>query len=126
MKMAQVRIRGLKRLRNEAQTAASFANALKITNYTSPELVIEWDGLDQLAAVDVDWHDEYKPTGLLSDILRLPVQPRWSWITHGQGVRLIYEAQGALTAEEIAVLSSMTFGNLFGGRTGVEIKAETR
>jgi hypothetical protein len=122
----RVLIRGREQPRKDGKSVASFREALAITDCAAPEPVIEWFGLDQLAAVDVDFHGDYRPTGLEGDMHRLPVQPSWFWITHGGGARLIYQAQGDLTAHEIAVLSIMTFGPAFIGQTGLEIKSETR
>jgi hypothetical protein len=123
-----IRIRGLKQARNKARTFGSFAEALAITDYPVPEPVIEWDGLDELAAVDVDYHGDYKPSGLMGEMRLLPVGPAWFWITHGGGARLVYQRQGDLSAHEIAALSIMTFPNpsFRGGCTGIEIKHETR
>jgi hypothetical protein len=122
----EIRLRGLKQSRPDGRLVASFKEALAITDYQASEPVLEWKGLDELAAVDVDFHGEYKPKLTGFESYRLPVQPSWYWTTHGGGARLIYEAQGELTAHEIAVLSVMTFGTLFYHCTGVEIKSETR
>jgi hypothetical protein len=92
------------------------------------DVVIEWDSLDRVAAVDVDYHGVRKPEehDLEYWIRSLPLAPRYAWVTHNQGARLIYYATDNLTAHEVAALAVCLFQHRFPGRSGVQILHHTR
>jgi hypothetical protein len=79
---------------------------LAIKDYPKPEPVIEWSDQMALCLVDVDWHGEEKPDRytLRQAVQRLAPAPDYWWISHGGGLKLVYEARWPLDADELAAL----------------------
>jgi hypothetical protein len=92
------------------------------------EPVMSWNSHDDIAAIDIDYHREGKPTAaeLASRIGRVEPSPAYSWITHGGGVRLIYVRHRGYTALEQALLAMIDVSPMFRDATGIEIKHDTR
>ncbi len=113
--MSQPAERG-KVLTGETPLAAIEA-ALGVVDYPVPEPLLEWDGTDYLAALDLDFHDRLlgdrpSPERLASLVARVHPLPALWWITHGRGLRLIYQAMGGLTAAELAACAALTLRSL--------------
>lgn len=91
----------------------AIANAIAIEDYPAPEPVIEWEGKDQLAVVDVDFHHaplDGRPSPQRLESLALRIRPRAAlhWCSHGRGLHLVYQAQGGLTAAELAACAAVS------------------
>lgn len=81
------------------------------------EPIISWDGTERLCALDFDRHDvdyDRRPSVEVSEHLSLRVQPRplFTWVTHGRGLRLLYEAANGFTASELAGIAALSLGSL--------------
>jgi hypothetical protein len=106
----------------------AFEQALAKKDYGPPEPVITWQGKDEIAALDWDWHGGQKPnrSNVEGDIRRLIMEPGYSWSTHGGGARLIYFGTPLLTAYEQAALCIATVGEAFRLSDEPEINTTTR
>src|SRR5687767_11537600 len=108
----------------------AFDRALDDTTLTVDEPIMSWHSLDDVAAIDVDYHDGSvpEPAWLLDSAKRVEPRPNLYWVTHGGGLRLIYFADrgGSFTAHELALLAMIHIAPRFGGATGIEIKTDTR
>jgi hypothetical protein len=129
----QVRLRGMHQhavngtVCTDENLTEAFAAALGIENYEEPDPVIEWSGTEELAALDIDFHGEYKPERHRLEYYGSWVEPRpaYWWITHGDGLRLIYFAARPFTAEELAAIAALWIKGK-ADPSGLEIKSETR
>lgn len=100
-------LRGLRQPAIAGRTFDSFDQALACTDYGEKEPIIEWKSLENVAALDVDFHDGYKPDlRHLEKVIRdVRPSPKCGWITHGGGLRLIFSAIDPLSAEEVAAIA---------------------
>jgi hypothetical protein len=98
------RVRGIRCAAGTGTQFTSFADALAYTGCPDAEPVIEWDGVEAVAAVDLDFHGTAapEPALLTNDAQALSPRPSWFWATKSGGLRCVYVAAGALTAEELA------------------------
>lgn len=73
---------------------------------------LEWDNIEQLAVLDVDYHDlplERRPEDFQLETLALIVRPnpKMFWVSKGRGLHLVYEPVDGLTAEEAAACGGL-------------------
>jgi DNA polymerase bacteriophage-type len=131
-----VTLRGLHELKAHGRIVAgatamdALQAALAATDYPAPEPVLEWQGTDDLALIDIDFHDlplEERPLSMRLEAIAAVVHPRpaLSWVTHGQGLRLGYASLGGFTAAELAACAALAVRGLEPTAT-VEILARTR
>lgn len=114
-------------------TAAEPLEALRSaieTAHLGTEPIISWDGLDTLAAVDLDYHQhayDARPTHAQLRALADLVEPRARcvWSTHGRGLRLIYTPIAGYTAAELAGVAALALVSREPSAR-VEIKTVTR
>lgn len=113
----------------------TFVELLAIEGYSWPEPMIEWDNVEQLAAVDVDFHSDNRPPRdyLLSQSGLLLPTPNMRWVSHGGGLRAIFFPAQGFAADECAALylkNMLARGAAFfmrGARiTSVELCTRTR
>ena len=71
--------------------------------------VITWDNIEALAIVDFDCVEGRPWTldQLDAALLDFHPMPSWAWVTHGGGIRLIYETMPGITADKIAALAAL-------------------
>jgi hypothetical protein len=74
--------------------------------------ILEWDNIELLAVLDVDYHDlllDDRPQPFQLEALALIVRPKpvMFWISKGRGLHLIYEPVAGLTAEEAAACAGL-------------------
>jgi hypothetical protein len=91
------------RLSPETSSYSSFSDAL--THPAGDDSVIEWESIDETAAVDFDWHGVPSPEApqLTAAVYQCRPVPRFAWITKNGGLRLIFQRQGDVSAEVLAV-----------------------
>ncbi len=71
--------------------------------------VVSWDGTEDLACLDVDWHTGGGPPKNVSSFVSLvSPSPRYWWVSRGGGLHLIYES-GDLSAGEYAAIAALWF-----------------
>jgi hypothetical protein len=73
---------------------------------------LEWDDIEQLAVLDVDYHSlplDQRPQLFQLEALALIVRPNpvMFWISRGRGLHLLFEPVGGLTAEEAAACGGL-------------------
>jgi hypothetical protein len=73
---------------------------------------LEWDDIEQLAVLDVDYHGlpfDGRPQEFQLVALALVIRPRpiMFWISRGRGLHLVYQPVGGLTAEEAAACGGL-------------------
>jgi hypothetical protein len=73
---------------------------------------LEWNDIEQLAVLDVDYHDlplDQRPQPFLLEALALIIRPRprMFWVSNGRGLHLLYEPVAGLTAEEAAACGGL-------------------
>ena len=127
---AKVMLRGRFCQAGSARACDNFGHALGVLDYEEPEPLIYWEGTEQLAMLDVDYHDrkyEDRPTlpqlYALAELVR--PRPRWLWSTHGRGLRLVYENREPFTAGELAAIGAVFLSEREPSAT-CEIKTVTR
>lgn len=107
-----------------------FKQAIELKDCPEPEPVIEWVGVEEIAALDLDYHGEYRPdeAEFFRMASQLAIRPRYHWRTHGGGWRGIFFAQEPLSAEEQAALVVFQLKDdlAFKRATGYEVKPHTR
>jgi hypothetical protein len=110
-----------------ADAYAAFNLALAVADYPMPEPVIDWQGLDELAVLDVDYHG-VKPWMNNADCVvdSIQPQPRLWWESHGGGIKLVFTPCDPLTAKEQAAIARMVLRQAGGNETGIEIMSRTR
>jgi hypothetical protein len=128
-----VRTRGKHQRKDEAteHTAATPLEAvdlaLRCTHHPADsEPVAWWEGTDQLASADADFHGERKFAERdLRSAGFIEPYPLRLWVSHGGGVKTVHTAVGVLDADEAAALWLLGFLSKFGqgGCTGVEVKS---
>lgn len=123
-----VKLRGMKSPEAAAVAFPGLEAALACT-VLPPDPVLSWSD-DRLAALDVDFHDvplDRRPTEAeFSRVLgRFTPAARWSWLTHGRGFRLIFEAVAPYSAAELAAVASLSIADLYPAAS-FEVKSETR
>ena len=127
---APVKIRGMNQKDVEAHEYVSFSEALRCSTYPVSEPLITWSGMDTLCAVDGDYHGfshdkRPDPEYLRGRLAALAPVPLFIWITHGRGIRLIYEAREGYLASELASVGAARLLQLEPLAT-MELKSETR
>lgn len=131
-----VRMRGLQQPRDSAieYTAEIPLDALKaalaVRDCSSPEPVLEWEDVTQLAALDVDFHDlpqsgRPSPEQLTAMANAIRPKPAFSWVSHGRGLKLVYAKAGGLDANELAACATLSVRSLAPTAT-TEIMSQTR
>ena len=90
---------------------------------------IEWDDIEQLGILDVDFHSlplDQRPQPFHLEALALSVRPKPSafWVSRGRGLHLVYEPADGLTAEEAAACGGLHILQMDGTCT-IEILART-
>lgn len=118
------------RVIQEATYRETLRAALDIDDFNDAEPVLEWSGTDQLAVLDVDYHDvemNARPNERQLALLARQVrpQPAFSWRSHGRGLHLVYVAVDGFTAAEIAAVAGLSVKGL-DSSCSIEIKSETR
>jgi len=93
---------------------SSFADALA---GGADDDVLEWDDIEQLAILDVDYHDlppDQRPQPFQLEALALIIHPRpkMYWFSKGGGLHLVFEPTHGLTAEEAAACGGFHFKQL--------------
>ncbi len=117
------------RVEENADPIEAFKAALELGGNVA-EPVIEWDGTDRLACLDVDFHgvearflpDEAALTGLLP---HWQPTPAVAWLSHGRGFHGIFRDSQGWTAGELAAVSALTVIPRF-PEASVEVKSTTR
>jgi hypothetical protein len=103
----------------------AFRTALGVT--PDQESVVVWRGTRELCAVDFDASKGYEFDDAKLMVLLDTFQPRpaVAWVTKSGGLRMVYEAQGEFTADEVGAVALL---NLSDARPseGLELKHETR
>lgn len=91
------------------------------------ESVIEWHDQKILCAVDFDVAPEYAHTDvdLLLLLERFHPKPAFAWVTHGGGLRMLYQAKEDFTAEEIGAVALLNLSELRPSES-LELKHDTR
>jgi hypothetical protein len=92
----------------EATPLAALRLALKHAGLTDAEPVLKWEGSDQLAALDMDFHDGRSPIHMDNLPCFAVPSAAITWRTHGGGLRLIYSASDPFTAGDLASLSAFS------------------
>lgn len=99
-------VRGLAEPGSSAVAFFSLRDALE-SNPTVKDPIVCWKGTDRLAALDVDYHGQQSPVRNFHLSCVVP-SPLAYWSTRsGVGGRLIYEAGGGFTAEELAACAAL-------------------
>lgn len=130
-----LRVRGMHEKPHLARTVTAadpgeaFRQALA-TPCDDADPVIEWDDVERLACLDVDFHDfteEYRPTqdALIEFMGHWQPAPAVAWLSHGRGIHGIFVAHGEWSAAELAATSALVVVTRFSGAK-IEIKHETR
>lgn len=122
-----VRIRG--RRSGISITYCDLQSALQESNLPD-EALIEWDGTERLAALDVDFHqltEEQRPSDESLDAVLHLINPApvYCWLTHGRGIRCMYRGSSRHTAAEFAAAGFLSIRRLYPIAEG-EIKHATR
>lgn len=131
-----VRVRGTN---ERAESAREFTGpdplavlrlAIDCVDYPAADPLIYWDGLDHLAAVDLDHHavpyddrPAHEQLRALADLVE--PRARCVWSTHGRGLRLIYTARDGFTAGELAAVAALWLVS-WTPSARVELKSITR
>lgn len=90
--------------------------------------VAEWEGLESLCCLDVDYHDATPPhREWLENVVRTRVSPRpLAWhFSRGGGLHLFYAEAGAFAADELAAAAALRFRSI-DGAAGLELKSVVR
>ncbi len=121
------------RVFSDPDPAQAIADALAHTKFEGEEPIVSWADIKRACAVDVDFHGATKPNpdALKRVVERLPIQPAHAWISHGQGLKLVYFATDLLTAEQqgeiVKFLLEKTLTYSAGWHlTGIELKTDFR
>jgi hypothetical protein len=101
----------------------AFKAALLVADYPAAEPLLTWTNRGELCAVDADF--EAPPDGLEEFIRNVAPRPRFAWVTHGGGLRLIYSAAGPLAADELGAIASLAVLRRF-PQARIELKTDTR
>jgi hypothetical protein len=101
-------------------------------NTDQAEPILSWGSDEDIAAVDIDFHGDYKPDPdefYHRVSVSVTPGPALYWVTHGGGYRLMYFRDGPhdFTAAEKAALAMIDIrAHLTRNATGVEFKRDTR
>lgn len=90
--------------------------------------VAEWEGLEALCCLDIDYHDGSTPDrNWLDTIVRTRVSPRpTAWhFSKGGGLHLFYLAAGGFDADDLAACAALRF-RAIDGNAGLELKRVVR
>lgn len=106
----------------------AFDNALKCREYWhTAEPIIYWEGTEELAVGEIDFHGERKYEGTAEGALysEITPPPKRLWLTHGGGVKTIHTREGIFSADEMAALWCYSFLQTKAacGNTGAEVAA---
>jgi len=121
-----IRLRPVTAVAGTSTTYPSLETALAAV--PPPDSLLEWDGREQLACLDVDYHAYTPPSGdWLADMLYAAVEPKPSiWhLSHGGGLHCFYEASGGFTADELAAVAALAWLRL-DGRATCDIVTQAR
>ena len=104
----------------------SFETFKEVLEKSQPGQEISWPASNNIRVVDVDWHGSKKPPdgqAIENLVAKCPVTPCFWWITK-EGIHLVYESLGDLSAKEWSAISAIYFLNR-SDCTGVEILNHT-
>jgi hypothetical protein len=100
-----------------ASTGTVFSNFADALAGGADDDVLEWDDIEQLAILDVDYHDlppDQRPQPFQLEALALIIRPRPKlyWFSKGGGLHLLFAPTQGLTAEEAAACGGFHFKQL--------------
>lgn len=101
--------------------------ALAVLDWPAPEPVLSWQGTEVMACADVDFHASAPPAPARLEAIAELVRPRPAayWVTHGGGLRLVYEGKGGFDAGELAAVACLAV-RAQDPLAGLEVKCSTR
>lgn len=102
-----LRVRNL--MSRDSTDAADFEAAL-----ATPGELIEWDDIEQLCCLDIDYHGKTPPAPewLLATVQRIAPAPWLYWVSKGGGLHLMYQTIEHLTADELAAVAGLSWLHL--------------
>lgn len=105
-------------------------DALRVGDYPAPEPLVQWEGADRLACLDIDYHTlpfDQRPTEQQLAATANGIQPRpVAWHTsHGRGCKLYYAAERFFSAAELAACGGLAWRTA-DGRATFEVKHDSR
>ncbi len=126
VKLITYRLRGIKQRAGEATEHETFEAALAAV-CSAEDPVIEWEGIDELCALDLDFHGADAPVeaDLRAEAVLLEPRPGLWWVSRHGGLRAVFGRLGANTAEELAAIAGVQLLQRFPAAK-LELKSRTR
>lgn len=129
----QLRMRGLYQSASEAKPYEKdtpvevLREVFAIKDFTFAEPVLEWQGTDRLACLDVDYHGMECPLPTWRKFQAGATKPTavCDHLSHGGGVKLYYVEHGGFRADELAAVAAIHWLAI-DGRCKPEIKSQSR
>lgn len=113
----------------DGEPSAALEQALRTVDYPAGEPVLEWDKIDRLACLDVDYHrgPAWVPPAarVIAQAHNIRPTPTVFHLSHGGGCKLYYAAKEGYSAGELAAVAAVQWSTV-DGRATVEILPRSR